>query len=672
MSESPSDGASLEPDADRSSALIEDITRLKQQVEALESTCQSLRSEVEVLRKSEARLRVSEAQLAAIFAKAEVGISEIAPSGHFRRVNDTLCRILGRSREELLTLGVADVTHPEDLPRSLLGLTGLLETGVPVSLDKRYVRPDGELVWANSALSRMECEGEISILAVTADLTARKANEQWLRLLSDAVPQIIWMNDASGTTTYFNKRWYEFSGLSEEESRDGSPDLLHPEDCVHVLSRWDEASSKGVTFEAEYRLRRYDGQYRWFIGRTIPLRDESGRVTSWFGTGTDIHDLKQTESALAVERERLRLIMDSSSEHAIFSTDLDLHVTHWGGGAEQILGYSAEEMIGAKVDILYSPEDLASQLPAAEAAEALTSGRAGEGRWQARKDGSRFWAQRVILPMKPGKKEAVTGFVHILTDETEREKTREAERRSLEALEKAHAAAEAAGRAKDHFLAVLSHELRTPLTPVSMIIGEVLQDPALPESMRSDLEAAHRNVLVECHLIDDLLDLSRIVHGKFAVVHRRFDLQDSIRSAVDMVKSDIQDKGQILTLDLLAEPVPIRGDAVRLQQVVWNLLKNATKFTPQSGLITLRLYKDGTDAVTEISDNGIGIKPELLERIFTAFDQGGQEITRRYGGLGLGLAISSATLAAHGSRLLAASPGPGQGATFSFRLLLAD
>lgn len=243
---------------------------------------------------------------------------------------------------------------------------------------------------------------------------------------------------------------------------------------------------------------------------------------------------------------------------------------------------------------------------------------------------------------------------------------------ALEESERAQAAAEAAGRAKDHFLAVLSHELRTPLTPVSMITKELLRDPGLPAGLREDLEVVDRNVEVECRLIDDLLDLSRIMHGKFEVQQASLDLHEVIRDAAGMVKGDVEGKTQILLLELLAERSRLLADRVRLQQVVWNLLKNATKFTPHQGTITIRTFREGEAIVTEVEDTGIGMEPETLERVFGAFSQGSEDITRRFGGLGLGLAISNATLSAHGASLRASSPGLNRGSKFSFRLPLTD
>jgi PAS domain S-box-containing protein len=234
---------------------------------------------------------------------------------------------------------------------------------------------------------------------------------------------------------------------------------------------------------------------------------------------------------------------------------------------------------------------------------------------------------------------------------------------------------EQANAAKDEFLAALSHELRTPLTPVLLTANAMAVDPSLPAELRGDLEMIRRNVELEARLIDDLLDLTRITTGKLKINATSIDLHDILRLALDICQSDTAAKRLRFAIHFDATYHYVSAEAVRLQQVFWNLIRNAVKFTPGSGQITVSTKnakkgsKDATPAILiTVSDTGMGIAPESLGRIFNAFEQGSSEITRRFGGLGLGLTITSRIIDLHGGKITAASKGAGQGSTFTITL----
>jgi len=232
-------------------------------------------------------------------------------------------------------------------------------------------------------------------------------------------------------------------------------------------------------------------------------------------------------------------------------------------------------------------------------------------------------------------------------------------------LQRAKSAAEETNQAKDHFLAMLSHELRTPLTPVLMTIAALRREPDLKEDLRHDLEMLQRNVELEALLIDDLLDLTRIAHGKLELRSDAVDVHSTIDHALSISAGDLAGKNIHVTRRFEAREHHCWADSARLQQVFWNLVKNAAKFTPEGGRLDLHTRNnDAHQIVIEITDTGIGIHPDLLPRIFDAFEQGGQVVTSRYGGLGLGLAISKRVIDLHRGTILARSAGPGQGATF--------
>jgi len=242
--------------------------------------------------------------------------------------------------------------------------------------------------------------------------------------------------------------------------------------------------------------------------------------------------------------------------------------------------------------------------------------------------------------------------------------------RSYQVEQQARAAAEQANKAKDLFLAALSHELRTPLTPVLAILSSLRENAALPPALAEDLETVRRNIELEARLIDDLLDLTRITRGKLELRCERVRLHRMIEDATNACLPDLQAKHLNLVRDFASDKATILADSARITQILWNLLKNAIKFTPEGGTITIRSRTTPADGVAtvEIEDTGIGIGPAQLDRVFDAFEQGNRQITRQFGGIGLGLAISQAIAESHQGTLSVLSEGEGRGSTFRLTL----
>ena len=236
-------------------------------------------------------------------------------------------------------------------------------------------------------------------------------------------------------------------------------------------------------------------------------------------------------------------------------------------------------------------------------------------------------------------------------------------------LREARETAEAANQAKDQFLAVLSHELRTPLSPVVMSVAAMENDPALPEELRSEVAMIRRNIELESRLIDDLLDLSRVSTGKLRLRMESVAIHDVLNYVFQVCTTDLIGKKLKLVTKLNARTDCVSGDSARLQQVFWNLLKNAIKFSSEGQTITVQTRNPRRDAIeVQISDQGIGIPAEVLPRLFNAFEQGNPNVTHQFGGLGLGLAISKAVLDLHGGNITAQSAGAGHGSTFTVQL----
>ncbi len=372
-------------------------------------------------------------------------------------------------------------------------------------------------------------------------------------------------------------------------------------------------------------------------------------------------DLVAANRKLRASEERYRLILENALEYAIFSVDLEGCVATWNTGAQRVTGFAADEIIGRPLDLLFTREDRDAGILARTLDRALRFGRTEDERWHVRSDGSLFWASGMLVILKDEDDRHV-GFLKILRDRTSR-------KREEEALTDAKAEAEAASRAKDDFLAVLSHELRTPLMPAIMLADERAQDPALAEDVRNDFAAIQTGIELEVRLIDDLLDLTRIARGKLILECRPVDLHAVLSASWDLLKFEAADKNLVVDFDLSAPQPWVTGDPVRLHQVFWNLVKNAVKFTPANGHILIRTRgAPPVGVAVEIADNGVGIDPQDLERVFLPFDQGARK--GNSGGLGLGLTISRRLVEVHGGVIHASSEGRGCGTTIRVELPL--
>lgn len=353
-----------------------------------------------------------------------------------------------------------------------------------------------------------------------------------------------------------------------------------------------------------------------------------------------------------------------SSDDAIISKNLNSIIQTWNAGAEKIFGYQAHEVIGKPITILI-PENQEDEEP-----RILARLRAGERidhyeTIRRRKDGTLINISLTVSPVKNLRGEVI-GASKIARDITEK-------KRSEAELRMARDEAEKASRAKDYFLAALSHELRTPLSPVLLVASDAAANPDLPPGVRANFDMIRRNVELEARLIDDLLDMTRITTGKLKTERRNINVHAVLETAISMVLNEIEQKGIMLKLKFQAMHSMASGDTMRLQQVFWNVLKNAVKFTPPRGAITVETKTEKDEYVVSISDSGIGMTERELEMVFDAFKQGDHSgNAHRFGGLGLGLTISKNLVELHSGKIEAASPGRNQGSTFTIRIPLTQ
>lgn len=369
-----------------------------------------------------------------------------------------------------------------------------------------------------------------------------------------------------------------------------------------------------------------------------------------------------TERKLRESETLYGRLVESLQDHAVVLLAPDGTVRSWNEAAHRLFGYAPDEIRGRSAAVLYGPDADARAAFQERLARAAADGKALDDRWLVRRDGSGFYSSGVYTALRDADGSS-SGFSMVARDVTE-------SIRAAQALEAAKNEAEQANRAKDRFLAVLSHELRTPLTPLLATAHLLERRADLPAQVAQLVPMIRRNVELEARLIDDLLDLTSIERGKLALQSAPVDLHATLESALAMSAADIEGKQLDLRLQLQAERARTIGDDARLQQVYWNLIRNAVKFTPAGGRIVIRTRNEGEHFVAEVADEGIGIAPEALPRIFNLFEQANVEGTR-YGGLGIGLSIARGLAQHHGGTLSAGSDGLGHGATFTLRLPLA-
>src|ERR1051325_7563488 len=442
-----------------------------------------------------------------------------------------------------------------------------------------------------------------------------------------------------------------------------------------------------------------------FTGRGCKLIDykKTNAIPRMSGKQRDSKNTQRGDSTL--DNETYRLLVEEVRDYAIFMLDRDGYVRTWNTGANRLKGYLAEEIIGKHFSVFYTDEDQRLSKPQKLLGLALKEERVEDEGWRVRKDGTRFWADVVITALHDHQGKHF-GFAKVTRDLTERRNTEEAERKQAEELraevlqrrkaealllsaqkdlerrvqertvelananarlEKANADLREADRMKNQFLAILSHELRTPLTSIYGWVSMLQRGKIDEEKIIKALGVIERNIKAQTQLVDDLLNVSRIASGKLRIAPSWIDPVTLIEAAVDSVRPAAVTKDIELVLESQPEE-PIYADPERLQQVIYNLMTNAIKFTGRGGQIRIEYGRIGSQFQISIADTGEGISPQVISTIFERFTQEDPSSTRRHGGLGLGLSIVRNIIELHGGTAIAHSEGKGRGATFIIRL----
>lgn len=518
---------------------------------------------------------------------------------------------------------------------------------------------------------------------------ALRENEKRLALALIAAAMGVWTWDLQTNAVQWSPEHYAIFGL---DSFDGTLEAfartLHPEDAAHVLATVNGAIESHQPYEAQFRIIRGDGTVRWVANRGRAEYDAHGKPLRMLGIVMDIEARKQAEDKLRESEQQLRSALNMVKREQIqlqtilANLPVGVMVTDKNGAAlmlnqvlndiwkgnrtlqslEQYGQYKAWELGTNKP---FAPEDwpisktLSTGEPQAE----------NEFGFE-RFDGTTGIMSAMAVALKDDEG-AVIGGVAVARDVTERKHADEERARLLESERRLRAAAEEANRFKDEFLATASHELRTPLTS---IVGwaRMLRSGNLDEETAARaLESIERNANVQTKLIEDLLDSSRIISGKLVLDVQPLQLESVISDAVNTVRPAAQAKNISLEVSIDATVDSVPGDANRLQQVIWNLLANAVKFTPRDGRVTVALQRVDAQIEISVSDTGEGIASEFLPYVFDRFRQADGKTTKKHGGLGLGLAIVRHLVELHGGTVRAHSDGFGRGASFILSLPLS-
>jgi PAS domain S-box-containing protein len=656
----------------------------------------------EVLRESEGRLRLLADTIPQLAWTAR-------PDGHIFWYNRRWYEYTGKTPEELEGWGWQSVHDPARLPDVLERWRASILTGEPFEMvfplkgaDARFrsfltrVNPlrggDGRILYWFGTNTDIEDQKRAQ--------EALAESERRFHQLADAMPQIVWTARPDGNIDYLNRQWTKFTGLPETVGNEGWGSFLHPDEARAAGERWAAAVRSGAPFEMELRLLdRAKQSYRWHLIRTVAAHDDQGQVVRWFGTATDIHEQKRAEESsryLAEASATLAGVVDYESTLQKVATLAVPYFADWsavdvaaGDGTLRRLAVAHQD--AGKIALVHrlmqeyppNPESPTGAFAVLRTGQPQLIGDIPDDMLaRAAKDDRHLTLIRslglksyICVPLVASGNPL--GVLTFATAESGRTYTEadltlamDLARRAGVAVENArlYQALREADRRKDEFLATLAHELRNPLAPIRnslQILKMPRVDAAAAERSREMME---RQVHHLVRLVDDLLDVSRVMRGKIELRRERVELAAVVARAVETVQPLVDAQGHQLSVCLPSESLAIDVDPVRLAQVVGNLLTNSAKYTEANGHIRLTAEREGGVAVLRVRDNGIGIAKDMLPRIFELFVQVDHASTKAQGGLGIGLTLVKNLVEMHNGTVEVRSEGLGKGSEFAVRL----
>jgi PAS domain S-box-containing protein len=611
-------------------------------------------------KRSELALRESEERFRTLASHAPVGIFQSDVNGGTVFVNEGWSQMAGLKPEEARGDGWTKAIHPDDRDWTIAGWREAVAKGVASAGEFRFLRPDGVVIWlqGNAVPLRDALGQNIGYIGTIADITARKEaeaalrnSERMYRAIGESIDYGIWVCDADGKNIYASESFLNLVGLTQEQcSTFGWCDVLHPDDVEQTLAAWKQCVASGDSWDVEHRFRGVDGKWHPVLARGVPVKNERGEIIAWVGINLDISELKEVENELRESEARFRNMADNAPV---------LIWVHGVGGCQYVNKEFMRFVGGALADVqgmnwtnFLHPEDrgyVATYLEAFEQrlpidAQFRFRRADGEYRWLSATGAPRFRPDGAFL-----------GYVGCSVDITD--------------IKASEAALREADRRKDDFLAMLGHELRNPLAGI--VTGAQVLSMLSLDSEAAEMQAViSRQATYMSRIVDDLLDVSRIARGKLRLRHQYANLRQLLQDTVeDYRKSRPLDQCE-LRVEIPDVDIWIWADSARLAQAFSNIVHNSYKFSEGPNVIKVELVPDldASQATIVVSDGGIGMTPETIDRIFEPFNQADNSLERSRGGLGLGLALTKGLVHLHGGTVTASSEGLGRGAKFTITL----
>ncbi|HEY9623930.1 MAG TPA: PAS domain-containing protein [Crinalium sp.] len=626
------------------------------------------------LRESEARFRQLAESIGEVFWIADLEFTQILyVSPAYEKVWGQTCQSLYDQPSSLL-----NAIHPDDRDRALTIMTAQRKTGF--NHEYRIVRADGSIrwIWEQAFPVYNDVGQPYRIAGVSQDITDRKQIEVALResqdrleLALDAARIGSWDWDVKSSEvvwTPYHEMIFGYEPGTPRRTYQEWCDRVHPDDLATAQASLQQAMEEKRDYACDYRVVWTDGSIHWVSSYGRFHYDSNGQPTRMLGMLFDITDRKQTEAALRESESMFRTLADTMPQ-LFWVIDSDSHHDYCNQRLCDYSGLTLEQMHDDGWQQMVHPDDLSSTIQAFTVACQTGAMFTVELRLRRASDGEYRWHLAQALPFHNQSGELVKWFGSS-TDIHDQKLAIEERAQALERERAARIELERASRMKDEFLAVVSHELRSPLNAILGWSRLLRTRTFNSEKTEQALAAIERNAIAQTQLIEDLLDISRIIRGKIRLDLRPTHLIPCVQAAIDTIRPAATAKSIALSLHSTLDDNLISGDPERLQQIVWNLLSNAVKFTPANGQIEVRVQASHSMAQIQVIDSGKGISPNFLPYIFERFRQEDATTTRTQGGLGLGLAIVRNLVELHGGTIHVDSAGEGQGTTFTVYLPL--